>query len=66
MKCNLPRSGDKKMLAQRVASLAIEQAKELTNGIRVIVLTAPGKENIGQQSGHALQEELRMGEERRG
>lgn len=66
VQCSLPRSGDKKMLAERVATLASDQAKSITSGVHVIAITDLGRENMGLQSGYANQQELKTDEDQRG
>jgi hypothetical protein len=61
----LPRSGDKQMLVDRVATGALDLAETLVAGLRLAVVTDDGKKNLGLQSGQARERELGLDFEQR-
>ncbi len=63
--CDLPRTGDKQMLAERIAANEPDKAAELTQGKPISVITDSGKSNIVLQSGFAQAQELKDDYERR-
>ena len=63
--CTLKKTGDKEMLAERLAISAPEQASALTSGAIVAVVMDEGKSKIELQSGHARKAEMQQDLEER-